>query len=340
VSSTLTVNTLADTAAGSTNFTVQATASNTVSGTGTLTIAKASQMITFGALPAKNVGDPDFSPGATASSGLPVSYTSGNTAVATIVGGNIHIVAAGTSLITASQAGNTNYNAATPVSQTLTVGMVPLSVSSTALSVTNYTVSFRDTSSGGRSPLHVTVNWQDGTTSTGNAGSTFTHTYMNASYYNIIHTVSDSVSDEDHIQAYASEFIPVTVSSDTVTRRFSINVNVYDSNGQPIKGATVYLKKQTPSGWIQIRYGFTDPTGSKTFSDIAENKNYKVVVYKSSIDFDGCKAIKQPNTKTAAFILTSDTTVNIQQGTPATNGPSGKPWKGDDGDPPTIAIIP
>jgi hypothetical protein len=87
----------------------------------TLTVDKGDQTITFAALPAKTLGDADFSPGATASSGLTVSYSSSNTSVATIVSSLIHIVGAGTSVITASQAGNTYYNAATPVLQTLTV---------------------------------------------------------------------------------------------------------------------------------------------------------------------------------------------------------------------------
>jgi hypothetical protein len=87
----------------------------------TANITPASQTITFNALPAKTTADADFAPGATATSGLTVTYTSSNTAVATIVSGNIHIVGAGTTTITASQAGNTNYSAATSVDQTLTV---------------------------------------------------------------------------------------------------------------------------------------------------------------------------------------------------------------------------
>jgi hypothetical protein len=85
------------------------------------TITMQNQTITFAALPTKASGDADFNPGATASSGLPVTYSSSNTAVATIVSGNIHIVGIGTSTITASQAGNSNYNAATSVDRSLTV---------------------------------------------------------------------------------------------------------------------------------------------------------------------------------------------------------------------------
>ncbi len=91
-----------------------------------LTVNPAAQTLTFGALPLKNVGDADFAPGATASSGLVVAYASSDTAVATIVDGNIHIVGGGTATITASQAGNTNFAAATGVIQTLTVNRAPL----------------------------------------------------------------------------------------------------------------------------------------------------------------------------------------------------------------------
>ena len=87
----------------------------------TLTVAKGDQTITFGALPTLYTGDPDYNPGATASSGLTVTYSSDNPSVATIVGGLIHIVGVGTTEITASQAGNTNYNPAPDVPQTLTV---------------------------------------------------------------------------------------------------------------------------------------------------------------------------------------------------------------------------
>lgn len=69
----------------------------------------------------KTVGDADFNLSATATSGLAVSYSSSNTAVATISGNTVHIVGAGTTTITASQAGNDTYNAATPVTATLTV---------------------------------------------------------------------------------------------------------------------------------------------------------------------------------------------------------------------------
>ncbi len=106
------------------SYTVVATVNDpnaTGAKTGTLVIAKGNQTITFAALPAMSVGAADYVLTASASSGLPVSYASSVLAVATIEGGKLHIVGAGTTLITASQGGNENWKAATAVKQTLTV---------------------------------------------------------------------------------------------------------------------------------------------------------------------------------------------------------------------------
>ncbi len=87
------------------------------------------QTITFGQFPVKTYGDPDFSPGATSSNNtLPITYSSDHTGVATIVNSQIHITGAGTANITASQAGNDSYSAATPVTQTLTVNKALLTL--------------------------------------------------------------------------------------------------------------------------------------------------------------------------------------------------------------------
>ncbi|MEI6555756.1 MAG: T9SS type A sorting domain-containing protein [Paludibacter sp.] len=89
------------------------------------------QTITFGALSAKSYGDTDYSAGATASSGLTVSLSSSNTAVATIVSDQIHIVGPGSTTITASQVGNSTYSPATSVSQSLTVNKASSSITAT-----------------------------------------------------------------------------------------------------------------------------------------------------------------------------------------------------------------
>jgi len=82
---------------------------------------KINQTITFGSLPTKKLGDPVFTLSATASSGLPVTYSSSNPLVATIVGDVVTIAGTGTTTITASQAGSAEYFAATNTSQVLTI---------------------------------------------------------------------------------------------------------------------------------------------------------------------------------------------------------------------------
>jgi hypothetical protein len=97
---------------------------------GVLTITpKQNQIITFNTLPTKNYGNADFAAGATSTNNtIPVTYTSSNTAVATIVGSTIHITGAGASTITASQAGNAGYFAAADIALTLTVNKVNLTI--------------------------------------------------------------------------------------------------------------------------------------------------------------------------------------------------------------------
>lgn len=103
-----------------------------------LTVNKGNQTINFPALSVKVPGDADFDPAATASSGLAITYTSSNSAVATIVNGRVRIVGSGSSVITASQAGNNNFNAATSVNQTLDV-VYTLPVSNFSVKATDET---------------------------------------------------------------------------------------------------------------------------------------------------------------------------------------------------------
>ncbi len=86
---------------------------------------KANQTITFGAQPGQTYvsgGTFNINPVATASSGLPVTYAVGPSTVCTMGSGTtVNIIGAGTCAITASQGGNANYNAATPVTQNVNV---------------------------------------------------------------------------------------------------------------------------------------------------------------------------------------------------------------------------
>jgi len=81
--------------------------------------------ITFAALGSKALSTADLAPGATSTyANAPITYTSSNTAVATIVNGNIHFVATGTTNITASQGGGVAGTAILPPDVTLPLTVI------------------------------------------------------------------------------------------------------------------------------------------------------------------------------------------------------------------------
>ncbi len=99
---------------------------------------KQAQMINFAAIGTKLLGDADFDPSATASSGLAVTYSSSDESVASIVNGKVHILGTGTATITASQAGNGVYTPAPSQTQVLTV-VITNDITPTAVMGTPFT---------------------------------------------------------------------------------------------------------------------------------------------------------------------------------------------------------
>ncbi|HMN29694.1 MAG TPA: hypothetical protein PKE45_16205, partial [Caldilineaceae bacterium] len=82
---------------------------------------KSDQTITFAKPADKQLGDPPFALSASASSGLPVSFTSNTPAVCTVSGNTVTLIATGACSITATQDGNAQINPASPVTQSFTV---------------------------------------------------------------------------------------------------------------------------------------------------------------------------------------------------------------------------
>ena len=116
-------------AAGSFSVTVTASNSSGTSSPATIdfTIDKGDQSITgLAATATKFTTDVPYSLTATANSGLTVTYASSDTGVATVSGGTVTLVGAGSTTLTASQSGNENWNPAIDVTQTLTVVPPPL----------------------------------------------------------------------------------------------------------------------------------------------------------------------------------------------------------------------
>lgn len=118
--------------AGSYSCTVSNGCSSVTSPAATLTVNKAPQVITFPEIAAKTYGDAAFTLPATTDKGLTIIYQSTNSAVATVSGNTVTIVAPGTSNIVASQTGTADYLGATGVTKTLTVNKIAQSISLTS----------------------------------------------------------------------------------------------------------------------------------------------------------------------------------------------------------------
>ena len=100
-----------------------------------------SQTITFGPIASQTAGT-TLVLTATASSGLAVSYTASPSSVCTISGASsVTLTAVGICTVQASQAGNSSYSAATPVSQSITVTAAqPATATITSFTASSYTV--------------------------------------------------------------------------------------------------------------------------------------------------------------------------------------------------------
>jgi uncharacterized protein (TIGR03437 family) len=79
------------------------------------------QTIAFAALANQQIGAAPFAVGATASSGLPVSFASLTPSVCAVSGATVWVISVGTCTIQATQSGDVTYLAATPVSQSFQV---------------------------------------------------------------------------------------------------------------------------------------------------------------------------------------------------------------------------
>lgn len=223
---------------------------------GTLTVTpRQNQTITFNALPVKTYGNGDFSAGAiSTNSTIPITYTSSNPAVATVTGSTIHIVGAGTTTITASQAGNAFYFPAANVSRTLTVNIANLTVR--ALDTTKiagqanppFTIVYtgfvlgENTTALTTVPVATTI----ATTTTSPGYYPIEVSGGVSSNYNFVYTngrltiFPASGNTEAYIQAYMSS------SNNLVVKVFATApdlgfVNVYDMNGRLIVKKNVFM---------------------------------------------------------------------------------------------------
>ncbi|MBY0434355.1 MAG: T9SS type A sorting domain-containing protein, partial [Cyclobacteriaceae bacterium] len=89
-----------------------------------LTVIKKSNVITFSAIPTKSFGDAAFTLSASASSSLPVQFTSSDASIVNVSGVTATILKGGAVSLTATQAGNADFDTAIPVVQNIVIGKI------------------------------------------------------------------------------------------------------------------------------------------------------------------------------------------------------------------------
>jgi PKD repeat protein len=119
----------------------------------------------------------------------------------------------------------------------------------------------------------VYIDWGNGTSSTGNAGDTFTKTYTVAGNYVIKHKVKDAAGVATW-SANASVYVPV---------KYSVSGKVTRSNGTTaISGTTLYLRKTGTTTKTNAAASRTN--GTYTFSGVAPG-TYDVIAIKAGYTF-------------------------------------------------------
>jgi hypothetical protein len=204
------------------------------------TIAKANQTITFGALAARTYGDPDFSVSASATSGLSVSFgAAGN---CTIAGATVHITGAGSCTLTASQAGDANYNAALDVPRVFTIAKASTTTTVTSTgSPTDFgqSVAFTATVTSGAGTPSGTVQFRDNGSTLGPAAT------LNAS--GIATLTTSSLATGTH----------------TITADYAGNANLVASSGMLSGGQVVKIQPSLSINDVSITEG---DSGTKTLN--------------------------------------------------------------------------
>jgi hypothetical protein len=220
-------------------------------------VAPANQTITFGSLPDRKFSGTSYTLHATASSGLPISYSVGSTDSCAVSGATLTLTGAGSCTVTAAQTGNSDYVAAQPVSHTFQIsqGTPRVVVTATPVPATLGSVTY-----------HVTVKGFRGTAATGSV------TVSDGTNTCTIASLSSGAGECSIAEAAGSYTVTASYSGDTnylaatgtkkeTVKKGKATVAITPSaNPAPAPGSVSYLVSITGVN------GFT-PAGSVFVSD-------------------------------------------------------------------------
>lgn len=227
-------------------------------GVGNLCEPVKTQTITFAALAGRTFGDAAFSVSASASSGLPVSFTASGDC--TIDGASITLTGAGSCSITAHQAGNASYHPAADVTQSFAIakGLATIALGNLSQGYTGSPLPAMATTS--PAGLAVTITYNGSSTAPINAGS---------------YAVTGTLENDDYQAAPVSGTLVIAKAPATITVGTEFT---YDGIPKQAKITT------SPGGLVVVSVTYTlngavvaQPTNVGTYQVLAhlENPNYE-----------------------------------------------------------------
>jgi uncharacterized repeat protein (TIGR01451 family) len=230
-------------------------------------IAKASQTITFDPLGDKTYGDADFSVSASASSGLAVGFNaSGN---CTVSGSTVHITGAGSCTITASQPGDSNYNAASDVAQSFNVAKASATVSLSNLSQTYDGTAKSATATTNPAGLNVVITYAPASQA-GHKPNTAALNPVNAGSYTVTATI-----DDPNYTGSASDTLVINKADANVS--VSGFTGTYDGSSHGATGTATGAQGEDLSNLFDFGSSYTNVPGGTahwTFNASDTNTNY------------------------------------------------------------------
>ena len=291
-----------------------------------VTIGKAQQTITFGALAAKTFGDEPFAVSATASSGLAVAFSAGALDACTVNASTVTVTAAGSCTITATQPGDNNYAAAPAVPQTFAIAKATPSIQATGATVVYdgnpHPATGTATGVGGAALGPVTLTYTPGDA----------NAPVNAGSYSAVASIAESANYNAATSAPAT----ITINKADATVSVSGYTGVYDGNSHGATGTATGVKGEDLSAHLNLGDPFTNVPGGTAHWTFAGDGNYNGTAGDVSITISKADATVTVTgytgvydgaahgaTGSATGVLTEDLSSLLHLGASFTNVPGG-----------------
>jgi hypothetical protein len=216
------------------------------------TVHFVSQTITFPAITGTHYALGQVTPTATASSGLPITYTSMTPTICTVSGSTVSLLIGGVCYLHASQAGNAVYSAAPTILQDFAVSLAPQTINFPAITGTQYALGQVTLTATASSGLPITYTSMTPTVCTV-SGSTVSLLMEDTCYLhaaqagNAVYAAASTVT-QSFVVHPAPQTITFTAITGTQSAGTQLTLSATASSGLPVTFTSITTSVCTVSG--------------------------------------------------------------------------------------------